>query len=165
MSREQSRGAVELLAQHHLRERVRQRQRREPQQQGGLALERRVQSVGAADDERGRLIEQRRELARGQVLAALVEGDKAGFLRNPYSRGLDLQQRNLIALRHAPQIFVARAACPRGQITCDGDELEPCHAASPSSSPWPSAWSLQRASLPCRPRALPGCSSCAPRGA
>src|SRR5688572_13901850 len=82
MSRKESRGAVDLLAQHHLRERVRQRQRREPQQEGSLALESRVQSIGAADDERGRLIEQRGELPGRQVLAALIEGDKAGFLRD-----------------------------------------------------------------------------------
>src|SRR5258706_1484393 len=140
MSGQERRRAVELLAQQHLRERVRQRQRGEAQQQRSLALDRRVQSIGAADDEGGRLAKQRGELPGGQVFAALIEGDQPGFFRNSYSGSLYLQQRDLIAPRHAPQVFVPRAARPCGQITCDGDELEPCHASA----------SLSWASLPLR---------------
>src|SRR6476646_5562112 len=81
MSREERRRAVDLLAQQHLRERVRQRQRGKAQQQRSLALDRRVQPVGAADDEGGRLAKQRRELPGGQVLAALIEDDQPGFFR------------------------------------------------------------------------------------
>src|SRR6185369_12696107 len=77
MPRQERRGAIELLAKHHLRKRVRQRERREPQQQRGFLFQRRIEAVGAADDERGGLAEQRRELLRRQVLAALVEGNEA----------------------------------------------------------------------------------------
>ncbi|MNC94572.1 hypothetical protein D3C83_114580 [compost metagenome] len=60
---------------------MRQRERRQAQQQRGALFDRRIQAVGAADDERGRLREQRGELPGGQVLAAFVQGDQAGLLR------------------------------------------------------------------------------------
>ena len=77
MSRQQCRGAVELLAEHHLRERVRQRERGEPQQQRGLLFYRRIQPVRAADDKGRGFGKQRRELPGRQVLAALIERDDA----------------------------------------------------------------------------------------
>src|SRR5271170_6989471 len=77
MSRKEGRSAVNLLAQHHLRERVRQRERREAQQQRGAFFYRRIQAIGAADDEGRGFAEQRRELPGGEVLAAFVQGDHA----------------------------------------------------------------------------------------
>src|SRR3990170_1120740 len=72
-------GAVQLLGEQHLRERMRQRERRQAQEQRGPRLCPRVQPIGAADDEGGgRLLggpapEVRRELRARQLAAALVE--------------------------------------------------------------------------------------------
>src|SRR6185295_3603952 len=93
MARQERCGAIELLAENDLRQRVRQRERREPQQQRGFLFHRRIESVGAADDERGGLAEQRRELLRRQVLAALIKCDKA------CSRGY-LEERGKIGRAH-----------------------------------------------------------------
>src|SRR3972149_930284 len=175
-------GAVDLLAEHHLRECVWQRERREAQQQRGLLLDRRVQSVGAADHEYSRLAEQRGELPGSEVPAALIEGNQAQVPRNllpdfPCLFGFELHQRHLVAARHAPEIFVAGACGPGRKPMCDGDEGQPCPEPALcargrasvllSSSVLFSSLACLRpsASLPCRPRALPGCSSCAPPGA
>src|SRR6185295_13910927 len=83
MSREEGGGAIELFAQYYLRERVRQRERREAQEERRFLPYCRVEAVGAADDERRGFAKERGELFRRQVLAAFIKGDEARLRGNP----------------------------------------------------------------------------------
>ena len=81
MSRQQAYRTIELLDQKYPGQSVRQRQTRQTEAKMRTGFERGVQSVGAADDERRRRCltrpsgHARRQLARGELIAAFIKHD------------------------------------------------------------------------------------------
>src|SRR6185503_10535320 len=127
----------------------------------------------------GRFAQELRELDGREILAALIERHDAHALgqggAKPLRLGVD--PRDLVALRHAPQIVRAGRLGPGGQPSAYRDDVEPCHGAWASRIwAWPAcAWRVSApaslsaselaSSRSCRPRSPPGCRSCAPWGA
>src|SRR5712691_11626292 len=106
MADEQRRGAINLLEQHDLCQRVRQGERRQAKQEMRAFFYVLRQAVGAADHESGLELEQRRELRRGEVLAAFIERDEPRAARNAL-RALYGDTLHLVAARHAREILDA----------------------------------------------------------